>query len=86
MSLELPPESERSIVSFAIKAATLQYLGRVVWSVEQALALINACDHTIQTLMLEVLCNFAHWQVQPQPVTERRHLSLSDLYQYSLRY
>ena len=35
-------------VYFTIKAATLLDLGRVVWSVEQALALINTCDHTIQ--------------------------------------
>ena len=47
---------EKLLCLFTIKAATLQYLGRVVWSVEQALALINTCDHTIQTLMLQVLC------------------------------
>ena len=29
-------------------AATLLGLSRVVWSVEQALALTNTCDHTIQ--------------------------------------
>ena len=33
---------------FYIKAATLLGLSRVVWSVEQALALTNTCDHTIQ--------------------------------------
>ena len=43
---------EKLLCLFTIKAATPQYLGRMAESVEQVLALINNCNHTIQTLML----------------------------------